>query len=49
MGPQDHEEVVGWVAHGLTQLASDPARMKAEANHWLEGREYVALRLRGAA
>jgi hypothetical protein len=38
--------VVGQVAHDLTQLASDLARTKADAHHWLKGPEYAALRLR---
>jgi hypothetical protein len=41
VGPQDPKDVVGQVAHDLMQLASDLARTKADAHHWLEGPEYT--------
>ena len=46
MGSQEPKDVVGQVAHDLTQLASDLARTKADAHHWLEGPEYAPLRHR---
>jgi hypothetical protein len=41
VGPQDPKDVVGQVAHDLTQLTSDLARTKADAHHWLEDPEYT--------
>jgi hypothetical protein len=46
MGPQDPKDVVGQVAHDLTQRASDLARTKADPHYWLEGPEYAPLRHR---
>jgi hypothetical protein len=46
MGPPDPKELTTNAARDLAQLAADLGRMKADANHWLEGSEYAALRHR---
>jgi hypothetical protein len=46
MGPPDPKEILGNTARDLTQLAGDLNRTKADANHWLTGPEYAALRHR---
>jgi hypothetical protein len=46
VGPPDPKEILGNTARDLTQLAGDLNRTKADANHWLTGPEYAALRQR---
>jgi hypothetical protein len=46
MGPPDPQEILGNTARDLAQLASELARTKADASHWLSGPEYTALRHR---
>ncbi len=46
MGSPDPEEIVRNTARDLAQLAGDLNRTKADANHWLTGAEYAALRHR---
>ena len=46
MGPPDPKEILGNTARDLAQLAGDLSRTKADANHWLAGPEYEALRHR---
>jgi len=46
VGPPDPGEILGNAARDLSQLASDLNRTKADANHWLTGPEYEALRHR---
>jgi hypothetical protein len=46
MGPPDPKDILGNTARDLAQLAGDLNRTKADANHWLEGPEYEALRRR---
>jgi hypothetical protein len=38
------KEVIGQVAHDLTQLASDLVQTKADATNWLKGAVYATLR-----
>jgi hypothetical protein len=46
MGPPDPKEIATNATRDLAQLAADLGRTKADANHWLEGSEYAALRHR---
>jgi hypothetical protein len=46
MGPPDPKEILSNTARDLAQLAGALNRTKADANHWLEGSEYAALRHR---
>ena len=46
MGPQDPKDVTRDVARDLTGMAGELAALKGDANHWLTGPEYAALRLR---
>ena len=46
MGPPVPKEIATNAARDLAQLAADLNRTKADANHWLEGSEYAALRHR---
>jgi hypothetical protein len=46
MGPQDPKDVSSAIARHLSSLAGEPNALRADANHWLEGPEYTALRLR---
>jgi hypothetical protein len=46
MGPPDPREIATNAARDLAQFAADLNRTKADANHWLKGSEYAALRHR---
>lgn len=46
MGPQDPKDVTQAIARDLTGMVGELAALKGEANHWLTGPEYEALRHR---
>ena len=46
MGPQDPKDVTRDIARDLTGLAGELAALKADAQHWLIGPEYAALKHR---
>ncbi len=46
MGPQDPKDVTQAIVRDLTGIVGELATLKAEANQWLEGTEYEALRQR---
>ena len=46
MGPQDPKAVARNTARDLTALVGEIAALKGDANHWLEGPEYVPLKHR---
>jgi hypothetical protein len=46
MGPQDPKDVTRDIARDLSTLVGELNALRADANHWLEGPEYTALRLR---
>ena len=46
MGPPDPKDVSRDVARELSHLTKELASLKADANHWLGGPEYGALRYR---
>jgi hypothetical protein len=46
MGPQDPKDVTRDIARDLTELVGEIAALKGDANHWLEGPEYAALKHR---
>ena len=46
MGPQDPKDVATGIARDLSTVAGELSSMKGDAEHWLEGSEYEALRLR---
>jgi hypothetical protein len=46
MGPQDPKDVTRDTARDLSGLSGELAALKADAQHWLTGSEYAALRLR---
>jgi hypothetical protein len=46
MGPRDPSDVARDVARDLTGMAGELAALKGDANHWLNGSEYAALKHR---
>ncbi len=46
MGPQDPKDVARDTARDLSGLVGEIAALKGDANHWLEGPEYVTLKHR---
>ena len=46
MGPQDPKDVARDMARDLSGLVGELAALKRDANHWLTGPEYAALRQR---
>ena len=44
MGPQDPKDVARDTGRDLSGLAGELAALKADANHWLVGPKYAALR-----
>ena len=46
MGPQDPIDVSRDIARDLSAMAGEVAALKGDANHWLEGPEYAALKHR---
>jgi hypothetical protein len=46
LGPQDPKDVTRDTACDLSGVVREPAALKADARHWLEGPEYAALRIR---
>ena len=46
MGPQEPQDVSRDIARDLTALVREIAALKGDANHWLEGPEYAALKHR---
>jgi hypothetical protein len=46
MGPQDPKDVTRDIARDLSALVGEVAALKGDANHWLEGPEYAALKHR---
>jgi len=46
MGPPDPGEVLRDTAGRLTQLSGELTQLKVDANHWLDGPEYEALKHR---
>ena len=46
MGPQDPKDVTRNTARDLSGLAGELAALKADAQHWLIGPEYAALKHR---
>lgn len=46
MGPQDPKDVTRSITRDLTGMVGELVTLKAEANQWLEGTEYEALRHR---
>jgi hypothetical protein len=46
VGPQDPKDVTRDIARDLSSLVKELNALRADANHWLEGSEYAALRLR---
>jgi hypothetical protein len=46
MGPQDPKDVARDIARDLSALVGEVAALKGDANHWLEGPEYAALKHR---
>jgi len=45
MGPQEPNDVARDTAGDLSGIAGERAALKADADHWLSGPEYAALRL----
>jgi hypothetical protein len=46
LGPQDPKDVSRDIARDLSALVGELNALRADANHWLEGPEHAALRLR---
>jgi hypothetical protein len=46
VGPQDPKDVSRDIARDLSALVGELNAMRADANHWLTGPEYTALRHR---
>jgi hypothetical protein len=46
VGPQDPKDVTRDIARDLSALIRELAALKGDANHWLTGSEYAALRNR---
>jgi hypothetical protein len=46
MGPQDPKDLTRNTARDLSGLAGELAALKADAQHWLIGPEYAALKHR---
>ena len=44
MGPQDPRDMTRDIARDLSALVGEVAALKGDANHWLEGSEYAALK-----
>ena len=43
MGPKDPKDVTRDIARDLSALVGELNALRADANHWLTGPEYVAL------